>query len=52
MNDNLGFARGNNKGYRYAKNTLGCNYIIMLNNDTIIIQHDFLSIIRKEFEEN
>lgn len=48
---NLGFAKGNNAGYLYAKNTLKVDFIILLNNDTIIEQEDFLSLIYKKFEE-
>lgn len=53
LNDkNLGFSKGNNIGYRYLKNKLGCNYIAMLNNDTFLIQKDFFSIIKKEYEKS
>lgn len=40
--ENDGFARGNNAGYRYAKESLGAEIIICINNDTIMIQDDFL----------
>ena len=39
--ENLGFARGNNVGFTYAKNELKADYIILLNNDTLIMQVDF-----------
>ncbi|KQT17874.1 hypothetical protein ASG31_03810 [Chryseobacterium sp. Leaf404] len=42
-NDNVGFAKGNNVGFQYAKNKLGADYIILINNDTLIEQKDFLS---------
>lgn len=32
---NLGFAKGNNLGYIYAKNQCNANYIIIVNNDVI-----------------
>jgi GT2 family glycosyltransferase len=38
---NLGFAKGNNLGYKYAKEFLNSNYIVVLNNDTVIEQEDF-----------
>ena len=41
--ENIGFARGNNAGYAYAKQTLKADFIILLNNDTEIAQHDFLA---------
>lgn len=40
--ENLGFAKGNNIGYRYARDNLECNFIALINNDTIIIQKDFI----------
>lgn len=39
---NGGFADGNNLGYRYAKNELHADIIIVLNNDTLIKDPDFL----------
>ncbi len=48
--ENLGFAQGHNVGFRFAKHELGCDCIILLNNDTAILQDDFLEIIRKEYE--
>ena len=44
---NLGFAKGNNVGYRYAKEILGSDYIVLINNDTVIKQADFCHRIRK-----
>lgn len=38
---NLGFSAGNNIGIKYAKE-IGCNYILLLNNDTYV-EKDFLS---------
>lgn len=38
---NLGFAKGNNIGYQFAKNNLKSDYIILINNDTYIKQMDF-----------
>jgi GT2 family glycosyltransferase len=40
--ENCGFARGNNAGYAYAKDTLQADFIILLNNDTEIRQPDFM----------
>ena len=39
---NLGFARGNNIGYRYAKYELGADIIILANNDLVFDQVDFM----------
>lgn len=38
---NLGFAGGNNVGYFYAKNELGADIIVDMNNDVLIYQKDF-----------
>ena len=48
--ENLGFAKGNNLGFEYAKNTLKTDFIIMLNNDVVVLQDDFCDIIEKEYE--
>lgn len=38
---NLGFAKGNNLGYRYAKNNLNCDFIILSNNDILFRNNEF-----------
>ena len=48
-NENLGYARGNNVGFSYAKNVLKCDYITLLNSDTVMIQKEFCKIIEKEY---
>ena len=40
-NKNLGFAKGNNRGFCYAKKIFNADFIVQLNNDTIIKQKDF-----------
>ena len=39
---NEGFAKGNNLGYSYAKNELQSKIIVVMNNDVMIIQHNFI----------
>lgn len=51
LNENLGFARGNNAGYQFAKEKLKCNYICMLNNDTILLQKSFISKCQEIYEQ-
>lgn len=46
---NLGFAKGNNVGFRYAKYKLKSDFIVMINNDTIIKQDKFLENIIEEY---
>lgn len=50
--NNLGFSAGNNVGFQYAKEQLGCDFICMTNNDTEIIQDDFFQVIIKEYENS
>lgn len=46
---NLGFARGNNVGFKYAKENLSPDYIILCNNDTYLLNNEFSEEIDKEF---
>lgn len=50
-NENSGFSKGNNIGFRYAKEHLKADYIIMANNDTEIIQDKFLDKINRVYEK-
>ena len=48
--ENLGFARGNNLGFKKAKYEYQSDFIILLNNDTYIEQEDFLDVIIKKYQ--
>ena len=48
---NEGFARGNNVGFRYAKENQNPDFIVMLNNDTLILQNDFSALVEKEYAQ-
>lgn len=50
--ENLGFAKGNNIGYNYAKHQLACDFICVMNNDVMIEQSDFAERIFREFEQS
>lgn len=50
--ENLGFARGNNLGFVYAKKELGCDFICMMNNDTELLQDDFFEKILDEYSNS
>jgi GT2 family glycosyltransferase len=39
--DNLGFAGGNNVGYRYAKEQFGDAFIVVMNNDVVVHDSEF-----------
>lgn len=42
LEKNLGFSAGNNVGYRYAKEHLESKFIFVINNDTEMMQEDFV----------
>lgn len=49
---NLGFAKGNNLGYTYARETLHADFMCMMNNDVLLIQPDFIKRIYEEYEQS
>lgn len=49
---NLGFAKGNNIGFKFAKEKLNADFIVMLNNDTLILQDDFSTRVINEYKKN
>jgi GT2 family glycosyltransferase len=49
--ENLGYAAGNNVGFRYAKNVLGADWIVLLNNDVTVEQKNFEEVIYSEYEK-
>lgn len=49
---NIGFAKGNNAGYVYAKEKLNADYIVIINNDTIINQANFIDLILDSYKIN
>lgn len=51
-NENLGFARGNNVGFKYAKEKLSADFIILANSDTALIDDQFVSLILEEYERS
>ena len=42
---NLGYACGNNVGFRYAKNVLDCNFIVILNSDVLLLSANFFRML-------
>ena len=51
-NDNLGFARGNNVGFKYAKDVLNADFIILLNSDTELLEDNFVQLVETEYEKS
>lgn len=52
VKENMGFARGNNIGFRYCKEELQADFICAMNNDTEIIQDDFCEVLLDEYENS
>ncbi len=51
-NENLGFARGNNVGYRIAKEKYDPKYIVLLNNDVFVKEKQLFSKLENEYEKS
>ena len=51
-NENLGFSKGNNVGFKYAKEKLNADFIVLLNNDVYIIQSEFGEKIINEYKKS
>lgn len=49
---NLGFARGNNFGFKYAKEKLNPSFIVMCNNDVFMIQNNFCELLIDEYDKS
>ena len=49
--ENLGFARGNNVGFKYAKNELNADFIVLMNNDAVIESVDFFTQIEQDYSD-
>lgn len=52
LKENLGFAKGNNVGFQFAKKEWNADFIIMINNDVYLIQDDFLEKIILEYKNS
>ena len=46
---NLGFARGNNLGYKYAVENFNPDFIVVMNNDMEIFQEDFIDKLYESY---
>lgn len=53
INDqNLGFAKGNNVGYKYVKDNFDVDCVVVMNNDVIITQPNFAEILATYMYDN
>lgn len=50
--DNIGFAGGNNEGYKFAREELNADTILVINSDLFIKDPQFFSKLEKIIEEN
>lgn len=50
--ENLGFSRGNNVGFHYAKQRWNPRYIVMLNNDVYLLDKQLLKKLQKEYDRS
>jgi GT2 family glycosyltransferase len=50
--ENLGFSQGHNTGFMYAKKNLNPEFIVLMNNDTMIIQDDFCKVVCDEYDKS
>lgn len=48
---NEGFARGNNIGIRYATDYLKCDFVLLVNNDTIFKDPQMITVLMESYEE-
>ena len=47
-----GFSYANNYGYAYSRDTLGAEFILILNNDVIFTQKNFVALMKNSFERH
>lgn len=47
---NIGYAKGNNIGIRYARNKLKADFVIVVNNDTVFIDKEYIKGLLDKYE--
>lgn len=52
LNENIGFARGNNKGIEFARKKYSPNFIVVMNNDVNLLQDNTVELIESEYEKS
>lgn len=52
LDDNIGFACGNNEGYKYARETLKCDTMLIINSDLYIKDPAFFTRLEKVIDNN
>lgn len=49
---NVGFANGNNAGYQFIREHYTAEFITVLNNDVLLTQNNFYSLLEESYEKN
>lgn len=52
LENNVGFSKGNNAGYTYAKKNYDSDFIVVTNNDVVFYQKNFEEVIKKIYEQS
>ncbi|MGM0162555.1 glycosyltransferase [Enterococcus sp. DIV1059_2] len=52
LDENLGFAGGNNEGIKFAKQHLRADFVVCLNNDVVLKSLDFNQVLVDKYEMN
>lgn len=47
--ENLGFSKGMNVGFKYAKEILKCDFISLINNDVEMLSTDFMNVCEADY---
>lgn len=50
--ENLGFARGNNVGFFYAKQQWNPKYIVLMNNDVYLLERELFGKLEQEYSDS
>lgn len=50
--ENIGFAKGNNVGIEYARNELACEFVFVVNNDTIFEDKNIIEVLLESYIDN
>ena len=51
LEENVGFSRGNNAGYKYVREHYDADFVVITNNDVLFPQSDFSARLQKIYEE-
>lgn len=49
---NLGFANGNNLGFDYIHKKIDTDFVVMLNNDTFLLNDSFYELVKDEYKKS